>query len=121
MEDLKKYMTLTAEEEEGVAKCLSTLRMAVTPYYLSLIDPTDPEDPVRKQAIPTEKELHRSAADSGRPAARGQRFSRTGTDTPVSGPVFCSLITDQCSMYCRHCTRRRFAGQKDGAVPDRTA
>lgn len=50
VEDLKKYMTLTAEEEEGVAKCLSTLRMAVTPYYLSLIDPTDPEDPVRKQA-----------------------------------------------------------------------
>ena len=44
VEDLKKYMTLTAEEEEGVAKCLSTLRMAVTPYYLSLIDPTDPED-----------------------------------------------------------------------------
>ena len=38
VEDLKKYMTLTAEEEEGVAKCLSTLRMAVTPYYLSLID-----------------------------------------------------------------------------------
>ena len=50
---LKKYMTLTAEEEEGVAKCLSTLRMAFTPYYLSLIDPTDPEDPVRKQAIST--------------------------------------------------------------------
>ena len=28
------------------------------------------------------------------------------------------LITDQCSMYCRHCTRRRFAGQHDTAVPD---
>jgi len=27
------------------------------------------------------------------------------------------LVTDQCSMYCRHCTRRRFAGQTDNAVP----
>jgi lysine 2,3-aminomutase len=25
------------------------------------------------------------------------------------------LITDQCSMYCRHCTRRRLAGETDGA------
>src|SRR5690606_12643759 len=27
------------------------------------------------------------------------------------------LITDQCSMYCRHCTRRRFAGHDDKAMP----
>ncbi len=27
------------------------------------------------------------------------------------------LITDKCSMYCRHCTRRRFAGQHDAASP----
>ena len=116
MEDLKKYMTLTAEEEEGVAKCLSTLRMAVTPYYLSLIDPTDPEDPVRKQAIPTEKELHRSAADLEDPL-------HEDTDSPAPGLTHrypdrvLFLVTDQCSMYCRHCTRRRFAGQKDGSVP----
>ena len=116
VEDLKKYMTLTAEEEEGVAKCLSTLRMAVTPYYLSLIDPTDPEDPVRKQAIPTEKELHRSAADLEDPL-------HEDTDSPAPGLTHrypdrvLFLVTDQCSMYCRHCTRRRFAGQKDGSVP----
>ena len=38
VEDLKKYMTLTPDEEEGVRKTLGKLRMAVTPYYLSLID-----------------------------------------------------------------------------------
>lgn len=27
------------------------------------------------------------------------------------------LVTDQCAMYCRHCTRRRFAGQHDERVP----
>ena len=49
LEQLKKYVKLTPAEEEGVKKTLSTLRMAITPYYLSLIDPNDPYDPVRRQ------------------------------------------------------------------------
>ncbi len=116
LEDLKKYIKLTPEEEDGVKKCLGTLRMAITPYYLSLIDPSDPHDPVRKQAIPTAAELHRAEADLLDPL-------HEDTDSPVPGLTHrypdrvLLLITDQCSMYCRHCTRRRFAGQNDGAVP----
>ena len=53
VEELKKYIPLTEDEEEGVKKCVQTLRMAITPYYLALIDPNDPHDPIRKQAIPT--------------------------------------------------------------------
>ena len=116
VEDLKKYMTLTPEEEDGIAKCLESLRMAITPYYLSLINLDDPEDPVRKQAIPTVKELYHSEADLVDPL-------HEDTDSPVPGLTHrypdrvLFLITDQCSMYCRHCTRRRFAGQKDACVP----
>lgn len=116
LEDLKKYIQLTPEEEEGVAQCLGTLRMAITPYYLSLIDPEDPHDPVRKQAIPTAKELHKAAADLEDPL-------HEDTDSPVPGLTHrypdrvLILTTDACSMYCRHCTRRRFAGQHDDAVP----
>ena len=58
LEDLKKHMTLTPEEEEGIKATLGKLRMAITPYYLSLIDLDDPHDPIRKQAIPTAAELH---------------------------------------------------------------
>ncbi len=53
LDELKKYIPLTPEEEEGVKESLGTLRMAITPYYLSLINPNDPNDPVRKQSIPT--------------------------------------------------------------------
>ena len=60
LEDLKKYISLTPEEEEGVAKCLGTLRMAITPYYLSLINPNDPYDPVRRQCIPSAAELYQA-------------------------------------------------------------
>lgn len=116
LEDLKKYIKLTPEEEDGVKQCLGTLRMAITPYYLSLINPDDPHDPVRRQAIPTAKELHQADADLLDPL-------HEDSDSPVPGLTHrypdrvLFLITDQCSMYCRHCTRRRFAGQHDASVP----
>ncbi len=117
LEDLKKYIKLTPEEEDGVKKCLGTLRMAITPYYLSLINPDDPYDPVRRQAIPTALELYQAPEDQLDPL-------HEDTDSPVRGLTHrypdrvLFLVTDQCSMYCRHCTRRRFAGQHDTAVPD---
>ncbi len=116
LEQLKKYVSLTPEEEEGVAKSLKTLRMAITPYYLSLINPDDPNDPVRKQAIPTAAELHQADADLLDPLHEDE-------DSPVPGLTHrypdrvLFLITDMCSMYCRHCTRRRFAGQHDCQSP----
>jgi lysine 2,3-aminomutase len=116
VEELKKLVPLTQEEEEGAKECLKTLRMAITPYYLSLIDPTDPHDPVRKQAVPSALELHKSEADLLDPL-------HEDTDSPVPGLTHrypdrvLLLITDQCSMYCRHCTRRRFAGQTDDCMP----
>lgn len=116
LEQLKQYVQLTPEEAEGVSKTLQTLRMAITPYYLSLIDPNDPYCPIRRQAIPTAAEVHQSAADLLDPLHEDE-------DSPVPGLTHrypdrvLLLITDQCSMYCRHCTRRRFAGQHDCEMP----
>ena len=116
LDQLKKYIKLTAQEEEGVKKSLETLRMAITPYYLSLINPDDPHCPIRKQAIPTGAEKYQSAADLLDPLHEDE-------DSPVPGLTHrypdrvLFLITDMCSMYCRHCTRRRFAGQHDTASP----
>ena len=113
LEELKKFIQLTLEEEEGVKKSLTTLRMAITPYYLSLIDTDNPHCPIRKQSIPTGAELHQSAADLLDPLHEDE-------DSPVPGLTHrypdrvLFLITDMCAMYCRHCTRRRFAGQNDG-------
>lgn len=115
LEELKKYIKLTEEEEEGIKKCLNVLRMAITPYYLTLIDPENPEDPIRKQAIPTAFETQKSDCDLEDPL-------HEDVDSPVAGVTHrypdraLFLVTDQCSMYCRHCTRRRFAGQNDAEV-----
>lgn len=116
LEQLKKFIPLKPEEEEGVKTSLSTLRMAITPYYLSLIDPENPDCPVRKQAVPTGLETHQSIADLLDPLHEDE-------DSPVPGLTHrypdrvLFLITDMCSMYCRHCTRRRFAGQTDNESP----
>ena len=116
LEQLKKLVKLTPEEEEGVRESLKTIRMAITPYYLSLINPDDPNDPVRMQSIPTANELIVSPEDQLDPLSEDE-------DSPVPGLTHrypdrvLFLITDMCSVYCRHCTRRRFAGQKDASSP----
>ncbi len=115
LEDLKKVTNLTDEEEEGVKRSLEILRMGITPYYAMLMDINDPHCPVRMQAVPTLSETHRSAADMDDPLHEDE-------DSPVPGLTHrypdrvLLLITDMCSMYCRHCTRRRFAGQSDAEI-----
>jgi len=116
IEDLKKIVNLTQEEEDGIMKSLETLRMGITPYYALLMDENDPTCPVRMQAIPTIHETHKTDADMDDPLHEDH-------DSPVPGLTHrypdrvLLLITDMCSMYCRHCTRRRFAGSQDDEMP----
>ena len=116
LDELRKHMHFTREEAEGIEKCLGSMRMAITPYFLSLIDPNDPHDPIRRQAIPTIKELHYSAHDLKDPLHEDVNSPVAGLTHRYPDRVL-FLITDQCSMYCRHCTRRRFAGHTDAMLP----
>lgn len=117
VETLKQIIRLTEEEEAGIKKTLERMRMGITPYYALLMDERDPHCPVRMQAVPTIHETHHCASDMADPL-------HEDADAPVPGLTHrypdrvLFLITDQCAMYCRHCTRRRFAGQTDQAVPE---
>jgi lysine 2,3-aminomutase len=114
-EDLKKYIKLTDSEEKTILNILGHLRMAITPYYLTLIDPDNINCPIRQQAIPFGSELITGKNDLWDPLAEDH-------DSPVKGLTHrypdrvLFLITDMCSTYCRHCTRRRFAGTKDAGL-----
>lgn len=117
VDTLKQVVPLTSEEEEGVVRCLDSLRMAITPYYATLIDTENRECPVRKQAIPRAVELVKGDSDLEDPL-------HEDVDSPVPHLTHrypdrvLFLVTDVCSMYCRHCTRRRFAGQHDRALDE---
>jgi lysine 2,3-aminomutase len=116
LEELKKIIHLSQEEEDGITKSLEILRMGITPYYAALMDKNDPTCPVRMQAVPTIHETHKSAADMDDPLHEDADSPAPGLTHRYPDRVL-FLITDQCSMYCRHCTRRRFAGQHDQATP----
>ena len=112
---LEKIINIKEEETEGIKKCLKQLRMAITPYYALLMDKDNPECPVRMQAVPTVQEMIKGSADIFDPLGESE-------DSPIPGLTHrypdrvLLLVTDQCSMYCRHCTRRRFAGNNDKAL-----
>jgi len=114
VEELKQVINLTPEEEKGVQESLKILRMAITPYFAMLMDPDDPECPVRRQAVPTTHEIDFKDSDMEDPLYED-------IDSPVPGLTHrypdrvLFLITDMCGNYCRHCTRRRLAGQTDKA------
>ena len=117
IDELKKLATISPEEEEGINAVLKQFRMSITPYYFSLIDLNDPDDPISKQSIPGAAETVFTSADMDDPLYED-------TDAPVKGLTHrypdraLLLVTDQCSMYCRFCTRRRKVGENDSAMPD---
>ena len=114
VEDLKKVIELTEQEEKDILAVSKNFRMGITPYYASLMDPKDPRHPVRMQAVPVIAETHRSEADMLDPLHEDEDSPAPGLTHRYPDRVL-FLITDQCSMYCRHCTRRRLAGETDSA------
>lgn len=116
LEDLKKVINLTKEEEEGLLLVDKTIPLNITPYYALLMDPNDPNCPIRRQAVPLSYESQRSTYDMLDPL-------HEDVDSPVHGLTHrypdrvLFLVTNQCAMYCRHCTRRRFSGQVGQGVP----
>lgn len=116
LDDLKQVIDLTKDEEEGVRISTKTIPLNITPYYASLMNRTDPRCPIRMQSVPIGKELNKTKYDAEDPLGEDD-------DSPVPGLTHrypdrvLFLVTNQCSMYCRYCTRRRFSGQIGMGVP----
>jgi lysine 2,3-aminomutase len=105
-EDLGRLVDLTAEERRGLALAEGRSRVAVTPYYASLMDPAFPSCPVRMQVIPSPAELDLAAGDLVDPVGEERhRPARAVVHKYRDRVLFLAL--DRCSVYCRHCTRRR--------------
>jgi len=106
--DFEKVLTLTDSERTALS-APNLFRVDVTPYFVSLIDPRDPDDPIRRQIIPTAGEIN---------AFTGMMEDSLAEDrhSPVPGLVHrypdrvLMLVTTQCASYCRYCTRARIVG-----------
>jgi lysine 2,3-aminomutase len=109
-DELTQVIKLTPEEEAGIKKANGRLSLAITPYWATLIDPEDPNCPLRRQAVPVIAESVIGPHEMTDPLAEDR-------DTPAPHLVHrypdrvLLLATEHCAMYCRHCTRRRLVGE----------
>ena len=110
VEALRKYHILPDGQLEQLEKIVSRFPFSIPPYYLSLIDKANPEDPIRRMSIPSLDELDPDGS-----------FDTSGeaSNTVVSGvqhkygPTALVLSTSACAMYCRHCFRKRLVGVEE--------
>mgnify|MGYP005835041695 CR=1 FL=1 len=112
VDDLRKVFPLNENETDEMARCLERFRMAIPPYWAAMIAQQGPNGPLWKQAVVSAAELE------DRPSLRLDPLNEED-DSPIHGLVHrypdrvLILMTDRCAMYCRHCTRRRFAGARE--------
>ena len=117
VEQLEKVIRLTDKEKQDIGYCLNLFRMAIPPYYASLMDPVDPRCPIRRQAVPAIDETHVLPCELADPLDEER-------ESPVKNIVHrypdrvLFLVTRTCSMYCRHCTRRRMVGEEDHCISE---
>jgi lysine 2,3-aminomutase len=106
-------IVFTEREREKLEKTVSKFPMSITPYYASLIEKENyRNDPIFKQSFPNPCELQVSRYDMSDPLHEDK-------DSPVEGITHrypdrvLFLVSNRCSMYCRHCTRKRKVGDPD--------
>ncbi len=108
VEEFEKVIPLTDSERKALSAA-NLFRVDITPYFISLIDPNDPNDPIRKQVVPTDYELVPFTSMMEDSLAEDRH-------SPVPGLVHrypdrvLMLVTTQCATYCRYCTRSRIVG-----------
>jgi len=106
--DFEKVLLLTASERKALNSS-GLFRVDITPYFVSLIEPEDPNDPVRRQVIPRAEEIVPFTGMMEDSLAEDRH-------SPVPGLVHrypdrvLMMVTTQCASYCRYCTRSRIVG-----------
>ena len=107
LEQLKSYLKFSPVMERQLERVIHTHPMLISAHYLSLIDWTDPNDPIKKMAIPSPQELildgiYDTSGEIENTKIPGlqHKYSETAL----------VLVTNNCATYCRHCFRKRLVG-----------
>ena len=113
-EDFESVLNLTDAQRKDLDACMGKFRVTVTPYYASLMDSNDP--PTRYVC----RACRRRPSSSSTPRTSRTLSPRTSTrhaahHAPLPRPR-AFVVTEMCSMYCRHCTRRRLVGGSEDIV-----
>jgi KamA family protein len=113
VQGLLPYWPFSNDDQTRMDAISQDFPRSITSYYLSLINFSDPDDPIRKMAIPSVRETDLTGS-----------FDTSGEadNTVIDGlqhkyaQTVMMLSTNQCAMYCRHCFRKRLVGLSDDEV-----
>lgn len=106
MDQLEKVIHVTQEERDAFTKSHEMFNMGITPYYASLMDPNNPNCPIRLQSVPKMGELNILPTDMEDPLAEEKDMPVPGITHRYPDRVL-FYTTHNCPVYCRHCTRKR--------------
>lgn len=104
---LAEHLTLSDQEMQEINTVCEQYPMAITDHYLNLIDPEDPEDPVRRMSVPSAQEL--DVGGDSDPSGEACNTVLSGLQHKYT-PTVLFLSTNTCRMYCRYCFRKRLVG-----------
>ena len=110
---LSRFLNLSPQELLAGESLGRQLPVSVTPYYLSLLDPENPDDPLRRAVVPNVAEATLQAGEADDPLGEEQHMVAPGLVHRYPDRVL-FLATGFCSTYCRYCTRSRLVGDHGG-------
>ncbi len=106
IDELAKFIPLSVEEQIQLRLVTIHYPLSITPYYLSLVNPDDPNDPIRKQAVPSVLEVTMGTLGMEDPLEEKRDSVTPGLVHRYPDRVL-MVLTNVCPMLCRHCTRKR--------------
>ncbi len=112
-EEIAKLLDLEEEETRILSDIGQRYPICVTPYYLNLIDKTDPVDPIRKLCLPGKLEYDFGGHEDT--SGEGENTVLPGMQHKYRQTALI-LSTNQCAMYCRHCFRKRMVGYSSDEI-----
>ena len=112
-EQFERYLKVSDSESEGLSISSSKLLVSVTPHFLNLINPIDPDCPIRKQVIPSNQEGFVFPYEDPDPVGEERSMVVSGLVHRYPDRVL-FLTTDRCGSYCRYCTRSRLVSNAQG-------
>ncbi len=115
IKDIQHLLPLSVEEIKELTAITERYPLCITPYYLNLINPSDPKDPIRRMCIPALEEFSPDGAsdtsgESDNTVIKGMQHKYAQTALILS--------TNQCAMYCRHCFRKRMVGSNADEIAE---
>lgn len=117
VEALAELVPLTPKERDAIQRGLELFKFAIPPYYASLMDPDDPDCPIRRQSVPGVEEMVWREFDIEDPLNEEGDAVAPGMTHRYPDRVLW-VVMHECGMFCRHCTRKRKVGEPRPAVTE---